>query len=79
MDIQMEKHKLMEWLISLNDESIISKIKKIKNSVPTNSDWTDDVSNTEKSLIKTGLKDLKEGNTLTHEQVMKEINEVYNI
>ena len=79
MDIQMEKHKLMEWLISLNDESIISKIKKIKNSVPTNSDWTDNVSNKEKSLIKTGLKDLKEGNTLTHEQVMKEINEVYNI
>lgn len=75
----MEKYKLMEWLINLKDESIISKLREIKNNRSTSSDWTDDISNTEKLLIEAGLKDLEEGNTFTHEQVMKEINEAYGI
>ena len=79
MDIQIEKYKLMEWLINLKDESIISKLREIKNSRSTSSDWTDDISDTEKLLIEAGLKDLQEGNTFTHEQVMKEISEVYGI
>ncbi len=31
MDIQIEKYKLIEWLMNLKDEAIISKIKNIKN------------------------------------------------
>ena len=79
MDIQLEKYKLMEWLVSIKDESIISKIKNIKNSLSASSDWADDISETEKLLIEAGLKDIKDGNTFTHEQVMKEINEAYGI
>lgn len=79
MDIQMEKYKLMEWLINLKDESTISKLREIKNNCSTSSDWADDISDTEKLLIEAGLKDLEEGNTFTHEQVMKEINEAYGI
>jgi len=79
MDIQLEKYKLMEWLVSLKDESIISKIKNIKNSTSDASDWSDDVSETEKLLVKAGLIDIKEGNTFTHEQVMKDINDAYGI
>jgi len=79
MDIQIEKYKLMEWLINLKDESIISKLREIKNSRSTSSDWTDDISETEKLLIEAGLKDIEDGNTFTHEQVMKEINEAYGI
>ncbi|MEW4924085.1 hypothetical protein [Algibacter sp. 2305UL17-15] len=69
----------MEWLVNLKDESIISKLKNIKNGLSTSSDWADDVSETEKLLIEAGLKDIEEGNTFTHEQVMKEINEAYGI
>jgi predicted transcriptional regulator len=79
MDIQMEKYKLMEWLINLKDESIISKLREIKNNRSISSEWADDISDTEKLLIEAGLKDLEEGNTFTHEQVMKEINEAYGI
>ncbi len=79
MDIQLEKYKLMEWLIGLKDESVISKLKTIKSSLSTSSDWTDDISETEKLLVNAGLKDIEEGNTFTHEQVMKEINEAYGI
>lgn len=79
MDIQLEKYKLMEWLMSLKDESIISKLKTIKSSVSKSDDWADDISETEKLLINAGLKDIEEGNTFTHEQVMKQINEAYGI
>ncbi|WP_142785241.1 hypothetical protein [Changchengzhania lutea] len=79
MDIQLEKYKLVEWLMSLKDESIISKIKHMKNNLSTASDWSSDISETEKLLIEAGLKDIEEGNTFTHEQVMKEINEAYGI
>tara|TARA_R110002096_G_scaffold408329_1_gene607417 strand:- start:786 stop:1025 length:240 start_codon:yes stop_codon:yes gene_type:complete len=79
MDIQLEKYKLMEWLMGLKDESVISKLKSIKSSLSNSSDWAEDISETEKLLINAGLKDVEEGNTFTHEQVMKEINEAYGI
>ena len=79
MDIQLEKYKLMEWLVNIKDESVISKLIKIKSSLSTSSDWADDISETEKLLINAGLKDVEEGNTFTHEQVMKEINDAYGI
>ncbi|MDO5977088.1 hypothetical protein [Flavivirga jejuensis] len=77
MDIQLEKYKLMEWLVSLKDETIISKLKTIKNNISTSSDWADDISDTEKLLVESGLKGIENGNTFTHEQVMKEINDAY--
>ncbi len=79
MDIQLEKYKLIEWLMGLKDESVISKLKSIKSSLPTSSDWAEDIIETEKLFINAGLKDIEEGNTFTHEQVMKEINEAYGI
>ena len=60
MDIQLEKYKLMEWLISLKDESIISKLMNIKSEVSTSSDWSDDVSETEKLLVEV-LGEIKKG------------------
>ena len=79
MDIQLEKYKLIEWLMNLKDESVISKLKAIKSNISDSSDWADGISETEKLLISAGLKDLENGNTFTHEQVMKEINEAYGI
>jgi len=79
MDIQLEKYKLMEWLMNLKDESVISKLKTIRINLSTSTDWADDISDTEKLLIEAGLKDIENENTFTHEQVMKEINEAYGI
>jgi len=79
MDIQLEKYKLIAWLMNLKDESVISKLKIIKSSSSTSSDWADEISDTEKLLIKAGLKDIEEGNTFTHEQVMEEIKNTYGI
>jgi predicted transcriptional regulator len=69
----------MEWLIHLKDESVISKLKTLKSNTTTSSDWADAISDTEQLMIKAGLKDLEKGNTFTHEQVMKEINDIYDM
>ena len=69
----------MEWLISLKDESIISELKNIKNGHSVSFDWADDISETEKLMVEAGLKDIEEGNTFTHEQVLKEINQAYGL
>ena len=79
MDIQIEKYKLMEWLMSVKDETVIAKLKTIKTSFSKVSDWSNEVSPIEKKLIEAGLKDIEEGKIFTHEQVMKEIKEVYDI
>ncbi|CAL2078200.1 hypothetical protein [Tenacibaculum sp. 190524A02b] len=55
------------------------KLENIKKGVVESSDWAGDISNTEKLLVKVGLKDIEEGNTFAHEQVMKQINEAYDL
>lgn len=79
MNIQMEKYKLVEWLIHQNNEEIISKLRDFKNSLSENSDWNYEVSETEKLFIKAGLKDIADGNTFTNEEVIREISEKYGL
>lgn len=79
MDIQLEKYKLIEWLTSVNDESIIATLKTIKSNFSDANDWDSSISETEKLLIEKGLKDIEEGNLVSHEQVMKGINEKFNL
>ena len=79
MDIQLEKYKLMEWLVSLKDEAIITKLNAIKTNISNSNEWAEDISNTEKALINSGLKDIENQNTLSHKDVMKEINDAYGI
>ncbi|MGC1633349.1 MAG: hypothetical protein WA749_14665 [Gelidibacter sp.] len=77
MDIQLEKYKLLEWLIRLKDERIISKIIEVKNENDTS--WSDEISEDEKIFIKAGLKDLENGNTVSHDQVMEEVSRTYGL
>lgn len=79
MDIQLEKYKLVEWLILQNNEEIIAKLKEFKNSISEKSDWSYGISEPEKLFIEAGLKDIEQGNTFSNEEVMREINEKYGL
>ena len=79
MDIQLEKYKLMEWLVGLKDESIIFILKDIKSNALDTNDWCKEISDTEKRLIKAGLNDIETGRTMTHDEVMKTIKDTYDI
>ena len=65
MDLQLTKLELIEWLLSLKDDRIISKIKAIKSS-------TNDIADSQiLESIDKGLKDMEEGNMKTHQEVRK--------
>ena len=79
MDIQLEKYKLVEWLIQQNSEEVIEKLKNFKESFSKDTDWNYDISETEKLFVEAGLKYIKEGNVFTNEEVILEINEKYGL
>jgi len=63
------KLELIEWLTTLNDARTIEYLKTLKDSVISKNDWWDDLSDAEKQGIERGLKDIREGRTIPHEEV----------
>jgi len=62
LNINVHENKLPLFLELMNSLDFVS--------VNQPNDWYNDLSNRDKKSIKKGLDDLKNGNTLTHEQVM---------
>ncbi|MCB0801983.1 MAG: hypothetical protein KDB74_02695 [Flavobacteriales bacterium] len=69
MSVQAEKLKLIEWLVGLQDKSILERLKWLKEDANSATDWWDEISQTEKDSIERGLKDSQAGNTIPHDQV----------
>ena len=70
MNIKTEKLKLIEWLVALQDLTILEKLKFLKDN-PNITDWWDTISEQEKESIDRGLKDIENGNTTSHNEVRK--------
>ena len=63
MKIQALQIKLIEWLSSLKDESMLMQLKSVKDSVLKN-DWSLDLTEVQKKKIEQGLVDMKNGNMI---------------
>jgi predicted transcriptional regulator len=72
MDIQLEKYKIIEWITSLKDKTMISRLKSLKEE-SRDEDWWDHLSPAEQEGILKGLEDIENGNTIPHEEVMKKM------
>jgi predicted transcriptional regulator len=70
MNLDSEKVKIINWIASLTDESMIAKIKLLKDH-PTETDWWDEISEAEKASIERGLEDIKAGRVIDHSEVKK--------
>ena len=57
MNLDSEKQKIIDWIAGLSDESIIYKIKLLKEQ-EKNTDWWDEISDAEKASIKRGIEDV---------------------
>ena len=68
MDMQAEKLGLIQWLAQLSDESMIAKIKALRNE---KSDWWDDISLEEKAEIEEGLLQADKGELKPHSEIRK--------
>lgn len=71
MNIQSEKLKLIAWLIRLKDQSVIEKLKWLRENQTEASDWWGEISEAEKASIDRGLEDIKHSRITPHEEVRK--------
>lgn len=69
INIQNKKIELIQWLSTLNDESIIEKIMRLRESEKAN--WWEEISNEEKKSIAKGIKDAASGKMESHSNVKK--------
>ncbi len=70
MNLDSEKLKIIDWITNLKDESMIAKIKLLKDH-PKETDWWDEISEAEKASIEKGLEDIKAGRVVNHSEVKK--------
>lgn len=66
MDIRAEKIKLVEWLNSLSDQTVIEKLMAFKEALSTSKDWYNLLSEEEQQSIQKGLSDVENGNVSPH-------------
>lgn len=59
IDIQNKKIELIQWLTTLEDNSVIQKIIDLRKSETT--DWWNDISDAEKKSINIGIADADNG------------------
>ena len=71
MNIQAEKLDLIEWISRLNDNSIIDKLRQIKEDYSKSKDWWDTLKKEEIESINRGLKDFDEGRIHSHDTARK--------
>lgn len=71
MNSEIEKLKLIEWIIKLKDDSVVEKLKMLKEH-QKQTDWWDEITEEEKASIEKGLGDIKAGKVIPHNKVKKE-------
>ena len=75
MNLDARKITLINWMSTLQEDSILEKVEKIQKE---KSDWWDTTSEKDKNAINEGLKQLDRGQHLTHSQVRSKIKERFN-
>jgi predicted transcriptional regulator len=68
-NIQNKKIELIQWVSSIEDESIIEKIVELRKK--EDKDWWNSISENEKKAIENGLKDAEAGKLNPHSKAKK--------
>ena len=69
IDLQNKKIELIQWLSTLDNEIIIDKLMKLRES--EKADWWNEISEGEKESIEKGIEDANSGNLRPHSEVRK--------
>lgn len=65
------KLELIEWLSKLEDAETIKYLKIVKESSNPQKDWWHDLTQQQQQAIENGLKDISEGKTKSHKDIVK--------
>lgn len=76
MDIQALKIELAQKILQTNKPDVLSRVEQLLKT-ENNDDWWEMLPPEIQDTISLGLKDVEEGNLLTHEQVVREAKEKY--
>ena len=69
INIQNKQIELIQWLSTLNDESVIEQIKKLREKEKI--DWWEEISKEEIKSIEEGIKDADSGILKSHSEAWK--------
>ena len=78
MDIQQKKPELVKLIIETGESDLLDVVEMILQG-KNKEDWWSKLSEAEKRSIEQGLEEADHGETIPHEQVMKEVKEKYNL
>ncbi|WP_194767706.1 hypothetical protein [Tamlana sp. I1] len=67
LSIENKKIELIQWLSTLNDQSLIDKLMILKEKERT--DWWNEISESEKNSIEKGIQDADDGKLTSHSTV----------
>ena len=76
MDIQAEKLHLIQWLIELNDKSMIEKLKALKEEKPI---YWEELSLEEQLSINKGLSEVVNGEVEDRSEVREQLKSEFNL
>jgi len=65
----IEKLKLIEWRTKIQDSKVLQKLISVHKEYET--DWWDEITESERHEIELGLKDFEEEKTVDHAEVRK--------
>ncbi|MEO8884963.1 MAG: hypothetical protein ABI367_02800 [Mucilaginibacter sp.] len=71
-EIKQTKTNLIAWIEQLSDTNMLAFLESLKNS-KTNTDWWDELSESQQENINEGLKDAQEGRTMSSAEFWKRL------
>ncbi len=75
IELKSDLHNLID---KVNDTSILMTIRNILSKQTEESDWYDQLSESERKLIDQGLAEADSGDLIPHQEVMREVKAKYN-
>ena len=75
MNIESRKINLINWISTIQEDSILEKVEKIQKE---KTDWWETLSDKDKKAINEGLDQLDRGEHLTQSEVRDKINKQFN-
>lgn len=67
IDLQNKKIELIQWLSTLDDQSLVDKLMKLRKKEKTN--WWNEISIDEQKSIEQGIQDAEKGKLTSHTDV----------
>ncbi len=71
-ELKRKKHDLIAWINMLSDERLIEFLDSLKTSGSTE-DWWTNLSDNQRSVINSGMKDIDAGRVMTSDQFWKNL------